>query len=966
MSNSSPNSAQPRLVLRIEEVLESRYDQLRRWATTLTRGEAGKAEDMVHDLCVSMSLAKPDLSRVENLDNYLYKCLRHIYLSNLSSSSREALQSVTVADFDSIQIALWSHNESDLLEQQNDLRRICNYVVWRKAYFKGASYFVLRFFHGYHLDEIAELAGLPLTAVHAKLSQARSEVQGYMREPGQPRLVAGRNAMPEPALLWNVVSSPDLFRELRRMILDARTGDCLPEEELLAHYGSAGSPAISSSLLSHIVSCERCLSVIDRRFRRPTLEDREPLFHVHSEGGSSRDGSPKRESGRKTLWKSVQRLREEIYQHRPRRLSIAVSGKIIASHDVRSQQNVLLARIDRPEDARFIEVFSEQRLRIAFLPLNELPPEGPHEQSQHVTLSDGRWMTLVVTFDGLGMNSEVTYFDPALPSEAPGSLNEDDPAVVPIRSGIFVGQDEGQEKAPSLEWNDAGRGWPRPWLGSRLIHRLLKLWSRLTSGLRQMSFPEMNPTLATAMVLAVASILCFLLWLRQPPRMTANALLVHAEVWDSASHGAAPGVIYQKVQIKTRQRTLTRAIYRDARGIRTPRHQVLGAEDARLRDTLAAADVNWDEPLSATNFQDWHDHQRVRHDQITWAGKHLLKLTTTVPTGAIARASLIVRDTDFHPVARTIELRDSRTIEIAELHYELLPWTAAGDGWFEPAVSSLGAPERMHPSLGVHLPLRLTDGELDEAELSVRLALNRLHADNGERIDIVRSPAGIQVKGIVETDDRKHELESQLRPMSHVVPSIFSYRDMERQQAADSGITSLAASSVVSQSTPLESYLIQKGWSHDHVREISAELFDGSVAAYREGAAIAGLLGQFSSKGQLSPEASLALGELVSNHKARLLSALQEEERGIAEIGISTGIPDSGDESSITAAARHNVDLIKELVSSGHAEPRPAQLIIPELVDSITQLRAVVSHLPADLKYSSRLSVIRQAPSEQK
>src|ERR1035437_4740716 len=81
-----------------EDLLESYYSKLLRWGSVLTRGHAGMAHDIVHDLCLHFTLAKPDLSQVENLDGYLYTCLRHIYLSMLDRSSREATHLVSIEE----------------------------------------------------------------------------------------------------------------------------------------------------------------------------------------------------------------------------------------------------------------------------------------------------------------------------------------------------------------------------------------------------------------------------------------------------------------------------------------------------------------------------------------------------------------------------------------------------------------------------------------------------------------------------------------------------------------------------------------------------------------------------------------------------------------------------------------------------------------------------------------------------
>ena len=78
----------------VEQVLELYYEQLMHWGTVLTQGDQVAAQDAVHDLCLYFTVAQPDLSRVENLDGYLYTSLRNIYLSSLARVAREATQSV--------------------------------------------------------------------------------------------------------------------------------------------------------------------------------------------------------------------------------------------------------------------------------------------------------------------------------------------------------------------------------------------------------------------------------------------------------------------------------------------------------------------------------------------------------------------------------------------------------------------------------------------------------------------------------------------------------------------------------------------------------------------------------------------------------------------------------------------------------------------------------------------------------
>src|SRR5580698_3140903 len=212
-----------------DQLLAARYTQLLQWAHGLARGDKGKAEEIVQELCLYITLAKPDLSGVANLDGYLYTSLRHIYLSSLARASREALHLVSVEDYDSFALAISAPAAGDPVQRQNDLRRICTYAVWRKESSKSASYFILHFFHGYGRQEIANLARLPISAIYNKLKVARSEVVSYLGDPGKLRAI-DRNAPPVPTLSWTLLPTAELFRELRQTILRARHSECLPLE----------------------------------------------------------------------------------------------------------------------------------------------------------------------------------------------------------------------------------------------------------------------------------------------------------------------------------------------------------------------------------------------------------------------------------------------------------------------------------------------------------------------------------------------------------------------------------------------------------------------------------------------------------------------------------------------------------------------------------------------------------------
>lgn len=105
-------------------LLEDRYAQFMNRAAVLARGDKAKAQEMVQELCLYFSMTKPDLNTINNVDGYLYTCLRHIYLSGIVRATRESRRVISTADFDSFEFATVSARDNDPLELQNELRRI--------------------------------------------------------------------------------------------------------------------------------------------------------------------------------------------------------------------------------------------------------------------------------------------------------------------------------------------------------------------------------------------------------------------------------------------------------------------------------------------------------------------------------------------------------------------------------------------------------------------------------------------------------------------------------------------------------------------------------------------------------------------------------------------------------------------------------------------------------------------------
>ncbi len=751
----------PAETVEADQLLATHYARLLQWAIGLVRGDRGKAEEIVQEFCLYVTAVKPDLSGVGNLDGYLYTCLRHIYLSSLARASREALRLVRVEDFDSFALAISSQPAGDPVQRQNDLRRICTYAVWRKESSKSASYFILHFFHGYGRQEIASLARLPISAIYNKLKVARSEVVSYLADPGKLRAV-DRNAPPAPALSWTLLPTADLFRELRQTILQARHSECLLLEELLAHYRSSTPTPISCPLLAHIVSCERCLLVIDHDSKRPTLKDREPLdvFGFSSETGGE---APSVAAGSfERMMQSVHRKWARIHEHRPGNLSIALNGVVIANHDVRSEHNRLSARIEHPEKAQFVEVFSEQHLRLALLAVGEPPPEGLAVRTQRVALSDGRWLELSISFDGLGLYSEVTYLDPALASVG----LEEDAEELPL------------EKRERQRWSD-------------FLSAPRANFARFVRPLRAMiPHPSVAWGLAIAILIGSASYLAY-----HPASapidaagilnkaITTQSTMLRGETEHQVVHieeSATDGVVLQQGTVDLwkdgdggryvrrlydAQHHLIAAEWKNGEGKPSSRREGRGEPDTEQ----SSIDLLWDQDLSAKSFAALEDGApRVR---VIDGGYELTRIGPSAAYPQLISATLIL-DRHFEPVRQIMRVRsgeDIHEVRFVQATYERKPARSVPDSVFNPESELLPLHGRDRRSLSgrPHNLIGESDARLAELEIAVLYQLHSLGADTGIPIEVLRTPDGrIRVSGTVAAEGLKQAIDNRLRDLA--------------------------------------------------------------------------------------------------------------------------------------------------------------------------------------------------------
>jgi hypothetical protein len=499
--------------------------------------------------------------------------------------------------------------------------------------------------------------------------------------------------------------------------------------------------------------------------------------------------------------------------------------------------------------------------------------------------------------------------------------------------------------------------------------------------------PAMNPITLSSLIVAGALIALFLVWQHNAPTVSANELLDRAGVWDAnPSPEHQPGVVYQKVQIRTKTGTLDRTFYRDAEGRRRPRLEPADSAEASLKEKLRAAGVDWQHPLSATAFKDWHDQLRQKSDRVKKTTSDSLTLITETQESDVKRSSFSVRTSDFHPVHREVVLRDSEEIEIAEVSYDVLRWDAVNaSALFEPEAAKVVPPPPPVPNRPMVVPAPLpampSASQLDEAELRARLVLDDLQS-TGAQIRITQLRDGVQVAGVVETDQRKKELEAQLRDVPLITVSLQSYEELAQQDSSASPISVIKAYSIDGQSSPFDRYIAQLPARPLDCDRFGEQLFSAALAIQREATELNAIDQRFTlqARAQLGSESKHLLNALVGRHMQSLSDAMLSERSLMEEfapagsfagasaiVSSSKAMPPSATDarnfagtqqaalepasslSELLSAAEENKNLCVALLAANDAEQRSAAEIFVDVSRTVTRLQSIFAKLSESL-----------------
>jgi RNA polymerase sigma factor (sigma-70 family) len=776
------------------------YEWLMRWSLHLSNHDRALAEDLVQKVFTQFAIAQTDLSAVQNIPAYLYSTLRNIHVSEMRLAGRSHSQTQSIVDYTGAEAALEATDPYTIFDAQDQLRRICHYACLRKQSSRAGSVLILRYFHGYHVSEVAEVVRVSFQAVRQHLTFARNEARLFLEDPTALKFI--QHSPDIPSLTASHVCAADkLVVELREAIFASCQGECVSAETFRALYFENATAAADSSTLAHIVSCPACLDRVNTRLGLPLLAERNPA-DLLGPNNDWRDGTRgPRDSGgsgsavpsrrrRKTEDAKINRAflmrcrrsATELFEHYPRELCVSVNGHVLGSQSVSSPVSRLRFDVTIAEELGFVEVLSEERTRLLVMPI-EPPPSGEPVQYRRLLLSENRSLEVTLQHGHPWPMIEVVYEEPSFAHEAARVV-----ALQPVPAPEDVSVESPQ--APLL---------PLPVWQERVSAR-----SRLFRGFGSLKSLWLRPSFVTAIVSLL--LIGILLTFRLESERTINPgnLLERARAQESATLPAnvathrvieleklrrSDGAVVRKNRIEIWGDLVrgvnARRVYdengrlttgawietnrNDGRSLRriyrrgsSQTLESVGQDTAR---TIPASEM-WQLDPSATLFMAMLSRPNVLRVNET-SDTYVLDCDAEQGRAdGLLKASLTLRKTDLHPIAQSLVIADSgetydyRFVETLFEHPRLdllAPSVFQPDAELTSNADASSRATHAVRSSGAHV---MTTSEL---ELNVVYALDRFRTKFGDQLSVLKTPSGVlEIRGVVDSEETRNEVHREL------------------------------------------------------------------------------------------------------------------------------------------------------------------------------------------------------------
>jgi DNA-directed RNA polymerase specialized sigma24 family protein len=738
-----------------ERIFIEHHDWLLDWARQITRGTREEAEDLVQDLYVRFVQMKttPDLPDEEHIRSYLYKALKNMFISRKLRHGRDAVSGLSVVEFDSVEFAMASVDRSKLLYVRSDLAAICEYVILRRGSSKAAVAFALRFFFGFLPTEAAALLRTNRIAFEALIQAGRLEARAFLERPGVLRFLDRRDKKAPSFPRYLPEDSNALFAELQRRLFSERDGNCVPVQELTRRYTDPSASAVDTQEAAHLAGCRLCLSKASALLGVPDLTLQ---FFPDAEG--SGDVQPPTAGSESTDLKKLRRKLQETFEHRPKKLQIAVDGVVHGVQSITGSISKFQIKLQPLSAPSFVEVLSEQGVGLLYLDLQEAP-ESPAPQQAQVDLSDKRFLAVSLNLlDGAPV-IDVSYYDPL----ADGEMDQPPTASAPSM----------ESTSPTFTNEAKKTGTFALWLPS-FVNRLKRLWN-----------------LKVGLAIALSLFLILILGLRLHNAKTAIPLAAPTLLAQSTEtrlqaiplNGAERRTF--SVEVRSEDGHLVETGKVDSlRGARSPRSAIrllsgtgkllagqwtdASGKVRKFQSTNAPAKPGNTSGGSFSAADLWM-HLPDAADFERLAGNAVPVVLSTNKDGydiaftrdpvadrtTVIEAHLILAADNLHPIAEELRVQqgaEQREYKFHELTYDVLRQEQVREEDFQP-VSTEGV---QWQSFTPHLDRSAAQVHL---ALSVLELLSSAGEDVDRSVDFERSPDGsVELSGVFSTASQKQQL----------------------------------------------------------------------------------------------------------------------------------------------------------------------------------------------------------------
>jgi hypothetical protein len=456
--------------------------------------------------------------------------------------------------------------------------------------------------------------------------------------------------------------------------------------------------------------------------------------------------------------------------------------------------------------------------------------------TQVVNLSDSRWLELNLTFDGLGLNSQVVYYDPALAAGTVFDEAEDAEVPVPDPATATAGQSAGKTShGPSSQLAAA-----LDTLLRFLIPSTALSWSCVVAILvgttAYLAYRHTAEPMSATEVLRQSMEIEHSRLLGQTEHQVVRVEEISAD-GTSIQQGSidlwkdGDGSRYLRRVYDTQHR-LVAAAWRNKRGesVSRPRHTDRNVPNA-LRELVSSE--MWNQDLSASAFKQLGSMQSLT---ITPDGYQLMTQEPVKSHPSLVSATLVL-NRQFLPVQEMMQIHNgTRThrLRLMQTSLQLKASTAVPDSVFESSGTGASDEDQNNGYAPAHEPPALdTNVRLAQLQIAALYELKALDADVGQPVEVVRTQGGrIRVAGAIADQTLRLQVVSHLMALPdhslldlqlNATGNSNHFSNIRRQSSDDASVYE------VDSARPLAEPIVR---ARMQAKGISGKTVDGSVEEY--------------------------------------------------------------------------------------------------------------------------------------